>query len=394
MSHQILRTFHPVGQGAFYSERHNDFNIVYDCGAMPYTKETRELVRSIFRKSDDIDALFISHFDYDHVSAISALKDSVERIKVVVMPLLHDEDKHLLINVNRAMSQNIVKLLTDPQSFFGKKTTIVYVKPGASEESKNNEDDDSPQRYDLRELRQYQDKVTGNVEIESGAKLSLGGILGWIFVPYNFCNAARSSQLEHELNIANFDVNQLKANPKYGINAIADKNTRKALRKAYSRVDGNVNENSMLLYSGPEFSNEKGKWCICDECYDDCSWPRYCNYKPGCIYTGDSDLNKLDLKSIYSEFAINVGVIQIPHHGSKHNFAIRSLSGFWHRIVCPISVGTKNNYGHPAFEVINHLSNRGYSPWVVTEQSETEFAQRIVIADKKAKFLQKNFGAF
>ena len=30
----IQRTFHPVGQGAYYSERHisNNINIVYDCG--------------------------------------------------------------------------------------------------------------------------------------------------------------------------------------------------------------------------------------------------------------------------------------------------------------------------------------------------------------------------
>ena len=32
----IQRFFHPVGQGAFYSERHeyqgSDLNIVYDCG--------------------------------------------------------------------------------------------------------------------------------------------------------------------------------------------------------------------------------------------------------------------------------------------------------------------------------------------------------------------------
>lgn len=33
----MIRTFHPIGQGAFYLERHNidskDFTVVYDCDA-------------------------------------------------------------------------------------------------------------------------------------------------------------------------------------------------------------------------------------------------------------------------------------------------------------------------------------------------------------------------
>ena len=28
----IERIFHTIGQGAFYSEKHDNFNIVYDCG--------------------------------------------------------------------------------------------------------------------------------------------------------------------------------------------------------------------------------------------------------------------------------------------------------------------------------------------------------------------------
>ena len=30
----MLRMFHSIGQGAFYSERHDGYNIVYDCGGM------------------------------------------------------------------------------------------------------------------------------------------------------------------------------------------------------------------------------------------------------------------------------------------------------------------------------------------------------------------------
>jgi len=39
----LIRTFHPVGQGAFYEERHsfgdNEFTIVYDCGSKTLGKK-------------------------------------------------------------------------------------------------------------------------------------------------------------------------------------------------------------------------------------------------------------------------------------------------------------------------------------------------------------------
>jgi Cft2 family RNA processing exonuclease len=83
-SYQVVRTFHPIGQGAFYTERHESFNVVYDCGAMPLSNNSKSIVSSAFSKNDDIDILFISHFDYDHVSAISMLVKSVSSIKTVV----------------------------------------------------------------------------------------------------------------------------------------------------------------------------------------------------------------------------------------------------------------------------------------------------------------------
>ena len=68
---KIKRIFHPIGQGAFYSERHENLNIVYDCGNWKNTKQATKIVQSAFKKDEVIDILFISHFDYDHVSSIS-----------------------------------------------------------------------------------------------------------------------------------------------------------------------------------------------------------------------------------------------------------------------------------------------------------------------------------
>jgi len=96
----IKRIFHPIGQGAFYSEQDENFNIVYDCGTEWKNrgkKSIDKMIKQSFSKDDEIDILFISHFDYDHVSKIKVLRDHVKTIKKVVMPLLFESEKNLLL---------------------------------------------------------------------------------------------------------------------------------------------------------------------------------------------------------------------------------------------------------------------------------------------------------
>ena len=90
----ILRVFHPIGQGAFYSERHDNFNIVYDCGEWKNSKRATKVVEGSFEKSSTIDILFISHFDFDHVSKINVLKQSFN-IKFCILPVIHPEQKKI-----------------------------------------------------------------------------------------------------------------------------------------------------------------------------------------------------------------------------------------------------------------------------------------------------------
>lgn len=78
---KVIRTFHPIGQGAFYSEQFiNDNNtpigtIVYDCGSNNLTC-LKKIIPGCFI-SRDIDILFISHFDADHINGISTLKNII-----------------------------------------------------------------------------------------------------------------------------------------------------------------------------------------------------------------------------------------------------------------------------------------------------------------------------
>lgn len=49
-------------------------------------------------KDEVADVLFISHFDKDHISSIPDLKQSATKIKVIVLPLLNNQQRNLLLN--------------------------------------------------------------------------------------------------------------------------------------------------------------------------------------------------------------------------------------------------------------------------------------------------------
>jgi len=98
-------------------------------------------------------------------------------------------------------------------------------------------------------------------------------------------------------------------------------------------------------------------------------------HRVSCIYTGDTDLNVVKIKSIFSKFWNSVGTIQIPHHGDLKSFDKNILDDkyYW----CPISVGKKNTYGHPSYKVIANILSQDSCPILVTEDISSGFIEYI-----------------
>ena len=89
---ELKRTFHAIGQGAFYTERFyenktNVFNVVYDCGTLNAQKNLVYQIHAEFAQRTEIEYLFISHFHKDHISGIKEL-DRYCSIKNYVVPVI------------------------------------------------------------------------------------------------------------------------------------------------------------------------------------------------------------------------------------------------------------------------------------------------------------------
>jgi len=208
----IQRIFYPVGQGAFYSERHENHNIVYDCGSMSVNK-SKKVVSQSFSKEDVIDILFISHFDYDHISLIEDLKTTVKEIRNVVIPLLHRNEKILLSNVFKALGEySLASLVDNPNKFFGAETRIISVQP--SSEEGINKDTSS---ILLNEINQD--------PIPSGTPITIENYSDWVFIPFNYKYEDRSKEFLDKLE--SDDIKKLKRRSKH----IFDSEFRNKIKK-------------------------------------------------------------------------------------------------------------------------------------------------------------------
>lgn len=377
------RIFHTIGQGAYYSERLENVNIVFDCGTEWKNRAQNifdKIVKQSFSIDDSIDILFVSHFDYDHVSKIETLKKSVKEIKSVVLPLLHDNEKILLSNVYRALNIDLLTLINNPEEYFGAKTRVIHVRPTESPDNPIN-DDNAPQNIDELEIDAEDEKI----KIESGKKLSLKELNDWVFIPYNYKYKDNHNDLKIALKAEGFNVDKFTNDPGYTIDEIikdvslSKSKGGKKLQNIYDRLEGKINQNSMFLYSGPIQKNQYHKDCFIGNMNSYFYYPSYyyCDNfdKVGCVYTGDSDLNKVDISSVYKRYWDNVGTIQIPHHGDLKSFNKKVLKDYHY--CCPISVGKNNSYGHPSNKVIAEILSNRSCPIFISEELNSMFIEII-----------------
>ncbi len=362
----MIRTFYPVGQGAFYCEDfEGKFRIVYDCGSDNGAGFVENLLLQYFEKGTRIDALFLSHLHNDHVNGVEFLLNHCD-VKNLFLPLLDDENTKIALVASHYINGNvdnsfIESLIIDRPEKIKGNTKVTYVP--VYEYSEKTE------HFDVN-LEDFSSKTWPN-----GARLVSNKISEWVFVPFNFEHKRRVTLFQKELakrNISIKSVDEFKKMWRMNKTQIVD---------SYRAIPGDMNQNSLVVYSGPVSSNYS-YGCLSLRNF------QYFIHKAGCIYFGDYCAKGIkewqQFYNCYHSYMSNLGVVQIPHHGSSHSYnrlinkEIRGLS--------IISAGIKNRYKHPHVSVIKNITIAQSLPLVVTEDPDSKITCYIGI-DSAVAFL-------
>lgn len=350
----ILRSFLPVGQGAFYCEKFFDasnkcvLNIVYDCGSSNSIVFVQKAIQSTFKKDETIDAVFLSHLDDDHINGLPALLSHC-RVRKIYFPLITDE--HLVLT---KVEQQIKNPTGFSSAFLENPFGALHEHAPNSETSlisvASNEDSKNRQYHnDIRPIFSGTDVFSDIASFDPSTASD-----SWKYVPFNFRQTDHVAKLfqalENEFHrpISATEVEDIWKNKP---------SERYLIKNAYKKLPGGLNANSMTVFSG-ETSGRLHQTLFSSCCYCfPCTGRCFCTSKPsGCLYTGDYDAAKLknwnQLRTAYKEYWDSIGCIQVPHHGSRHNFNHNFL---YSNAFFVISAGYQNRYHHPHASVLKQI---------------------------------------
>lgn len=347
----FLRSLRPVGQGAFYTEvfKKDDgtsFTVVYDCGTETDSSVLEAQINEFRKGISQIDILFISHFHKDHISGLDKLLEDISVIKTVipmlpahimtlarVQNLLHCKEEALAAD---AIIKELYLSDKTPKRF-GK---VIVVEP-----------------LDYSDLS---DEENGSVQ-GLGERAKSGSCIDgfeslWEYVPFNSVSIT-DQRAEDFVEGLKGIAGALNDDGKLNVSKII-KGCRTKVKALYKKVMKEADDNlyTMTLESRPSERLAKGS---------DTDVVR----EARCLYTGDFDSVGND--SLWNRFTMvydypSIGTVQIPHHGSKHNWRQEFLNGEPRRFF--ISVGTTNTYHHPDFWVTQEVRDRDNTLDVITER--------------------------
>jgi hypothetical protein len=396
-------TQHPVGQGGLMSGlleiSDGRLHWAYDCGSNQTDALNREI--AIVAAREDLDLLFLSHLDSDHVSGIDSLLAKTH-VKEVVLPYLNDLDRLIAAAhdaATGALTGGFLTFMTDIAGWFGARGVerVTYITP--------RDDDDGGEVGDGPDLprggggdgkgpihtewrgeptadfseRSFLDTLSRKPVVQQfSAHASLHLIAGynpldWVLAPY----AHRPS--DERLKV--FDTVMSR---KFGSHytsqlngMIGDKRILSGIRDCYDLIWSDHNLVSMALYAGPTVSDGwEGHCGKCPRPY----WS-YIDHKGavGWMGTGDMHLNvgrrcKAFLAH-YRQLLDQVNVFALPHHGSARHFTPQ-LPNAASNAVQFVAAAGRNSYGHPSQDVVRIVRATGKEFVRVSEIPDTALEWR------------------
>ena len=316
-----MRNFYDVGDALFIVETVDDKYFVYDCGAES-NSIAKDKIRFAFpHEKQTIEAVFISHYDTDHINGIHFLLNHCQ-IRLLILPLYTEFAMFLLYSELKEKgnaSEDDFNFVFDTENYIRERspeTILFYV-------DRNDVEDRNifiPPITFEQLLSSNKNILTSDNILNSGIKIHVRKGLDWVFIMRNIRTMSKSEENEFEAKFSDLykiakvsegDIKGLWKSQELCVDAVGCKKHNKikrAIRTFVENLKGfDINALSLTVYSGPYETNIEGR--------------------VGCLYTGDYNTKKYFdfLRNDYCKVWKYIGIIQIPHHGSLHNYNDRLL---------------------------------------------------------------------
>lgn len=394
---RVVRTCYPVGHGGFSVERLFvagvcRFTAIYDCGSK--SKSLIEgMVRHAFlgydKKKEVVDAVFLSHFDDDHINGLPFLFSRCD-IKKIYFPLVTKSEEVLYL---RFISLVASKTPEEAVTF----QLLGYLSRNDYSTADNrvgwlrNSDADfvGVKPDGQLDVVSEENVAWANRRVhvtKAGDPIPLGFEIDWIYVPYtididNACERFHEKLLEK---------GWLKEIEDGTLMSRTDKEVvLTEIRKLYLEVSKGTTSNprtnlySMVLFSGSTSNWGRTKLDTRRVCCNSGKIPHpesCCSHlASGCLYTGDYSAKAFwkwnKLEGAFGQYKNLIGCIQLPHHGSVRNYnpgfcSLNSES-------CFVVFANPEDAKHPAESVRKSLQEQGRCLYVVTRDPHSKISFRI-----------------
>lgn len=389
--------FWNVGQGLFSTGRIQmgyapAFHWVYDCG----TNSSPKLIQNAIQKYNqqennaDIDLLVLSHFDKDHISGVKELLKNGRKIKRWVVPYYP--------LWQRLVIASFLDIQPDDEEWGFYQNPIQYFKTYFAEElkktkflllpEKENESEISislePSDFDFDDVLSFETTEKLSDEFDN-----LGQNVHWLNPDKALL--LRKGEEQFEFVLYNVPFNLLAKVPtnltafqkqvKQIIQSHQSNSTdpTPALKTLYTFAFGNGNKHKNIISQYLYIRNIKlySFWGMGYNHIFDVSIDNENKIvvipedktKNAILYTGDAFLNDLPLltdltQSLGAERMARIYCLQVPHHGSKHNWQ-QGLANIFSPCISVFSADSQRRNGHPHGEVLKDFST--YTPILVNK---------------------------
>lgn len=390
---------HPVGQGGMFSGQLQAGNAVlrwiYDCGSNQQDRLNEEILSVAAQGA--IDLLFLSHLDSDHVSGVDRLL-AATTVAEVVLPYLNAADYAFAIVrdlARGALSGTFLEFVVDPAKWLiGRGVgTVSFVRtiddgaplsdwplpePGRGEPRVGGAGDISA-KWPSSAVKQRTVKNGTVQEIAAGAAVSIqvnGSRLDWLLAPHAHKPSRPRMQAFIDALKAQFGGRLTRSAL---VRYARDEKGRARLRECYEALWVSSNSISMSLYAGPQ---QRPMIKSLQLPFRLLRSPHTSSQlEIGWLATGDAELacsgRLLALLNRYDALRDRVGVLVLPHHGSKRSFSPRLIRSLPNLHACVASAGP-NGYEHPHPWVYGQviLALGGHAWHHVSEQPGSGFGLR------------------